>query len=167
VFKRVRWMSMGAVAGAGASMWAQRRLRRTLDEHQGVKLSVQAAAKARRWGADVRDALAEGRDAMAEREADLKAEMDGRLVPIHGGDRPVVAARSAHRGRSTHEGARAAGDGMARLRVVDARSESIERARPALPAHYTHPSHPSVPDPDHDLPAPPNHRRWPWGARRG
>jgi hypothetical protein len=118
VFKRVRWMSMGAVAGAGASVWAQYRLRRTIEEHPGVKLSAQAATKARRLGLEVRDALVEGRAAMAEREATLQAELDERLVPL------------GEEGAGPSE--------PARLHVVDARSEPVRPPRGELAAARDH-----------------------------
>jgi hypothetical protein len=77
MFKRVRWMGLGAVAGVGMSAWTQRKLRRTLDGHPAIRTGADGAALARRVTREVRAAVADGRAAMTEREATLRAGLDG------------------------------------------------------------------------------------------
>lgn len=60
---------MGAVLGAGGSAWAQLRLRRRARRWGPTGL----AARARGLGADLSSAAAEGRRAMQDREAELRA----------------------------------------------------------------------------------------------
>jgi hypothetical protein len=105
VFKRVRWMGMGAVAGLSASAWAQRRLRRTLEEHPTIQAGADAASTARWVTREVRAAFSDGRSAMADREASLRAEVAARVDPSSAGRRAVAPS-----------GVRP------RLRVVDATS---------------------------------------------
>jgi hypothetical protein len=89
VFKRVRWMGMGAVAGLSASAWAQRRLRRTLEEHPTIQAGADAASTARWVTREVRAAFSDGRSAMADREASLRAEVAARVDPSPAGRRAV------------------------------------------------------------------------------
>jgi hypothetical protein len=79
MFKRVRWMGMGAVAGVGVSTWAQRRLRRTLQEHPSIRTGADVVSTARRLRRELSAALADGRQAMSDREAALRSGMDARL----------------------------------------------------------------------------------------
>jgi hypothetical protein len=152
VFKRVRWMSMGAAAGVGASVWAQYRLRRTLDQHPSARVSLQAAAKARRLGLEVREAILDGRDAMVAREEALRAELDARLVPIRPEDTSDGVARRPLRRRSDRrdddpqpgtDGVRSGTDG-ARLRIVDASSERLGAPAPNADHQSLFAGHPSL-----------------------
>jgi hypothetical protein len=73
VFKRVRWLAMGM----GLGVWAEHRLRRFLRQHSPPEMASRAAAHARNeW----RAAVAEGRNGMREREAELRAQIDGRVA---------------------------------------------------------------------------------------
>ncbi len=77
MFKRVRWIGMGAVLGVGGSVWAQvsiRRRARRLRPGQALGRLTTGL------GSDLRDALDEGRTAMQEREAELR----DRLRPPRG-----------------------------------------------------------------------------------
>jgi hypothetical protein len=96
VFKRVRWMSMGAVAGAGASVWAQYRLRRTIEEHPGVKLSAQAATKARRLGLERLVPL--GEEGAGPSEPARLHVVDARSEPVRPPRGELAAARD-HKAR--------------------------------------------------------------------
>ncbi len=62
MFKRLFWLLVGATAGLGGSYWFQRRVRQAVDRF--APDNVQA---------DVRAALTEGRTAMQQREAELRA----------------------------------------------------------------------------------------------
>ncbi|MGC8513371.1 MAG: hypothetical protein ACP5P1_10110 [Acidimicrobiales bacterium] len=63
--KRTRWLITGVALGAGGSLWAQRKAK-TAAAHYGPAGLVEAT------GRRLVAALADGREAMREREAQLK-----------------------------------------------------------------------------------------------
>jgi hypothetical protein len=71
VFKRVLWFSIGCAS----SLWVMRTVRRTLERLAPHRLTQDAVAGARTAGAELKAALNEGRMAMREREAELRAEI--------------------------------------------------------------------------------------------
>ncbi len=75
MFKRVRWMGVGAAAGAAATVWAERRLRRQVERFLPAQVRAGLSARVRAAGSDVREAIEEGREAMAQREAELRAQL--------------------------------------------------------------------------------------------
>jgi hypothetical protein len=75
VIRRLVWFTSGATAGFGGAMWVRRRIRRTARRYAPEQLRADTTASVRRLGAGVRDAVAEGRSAMREREAELRAEL--------------------------------------------------------------------------------------------
>lgn len=75
VFKRLFWLVVGAAFGFGASFWMMRFVRATVERYTPERVSADLAEALRRLGADIRDAVAEGRAAMREREAALRAEL--------------------------------------------------------------------------------------------
>ncbi len=77
--KRLRWMALGVLAGAGGARWAERRLRRRVERYLPSQVRAEVASRVRAAGNDLRGALEEGREAMSEREAELRARM--RLAP--------------------------------------------------------------------------------------
>jgi len=88
MLKRVTWLTVGFVAGVGASKWLGRKARRQLGRYlPGGRLSLEAGAEirdravraARGTVADVREAVDEGRLAMVDRESTLRRQL--RLVP--------------------------------------------------------------------------------------
>lgn len=62
MLKRVRWFVTGAIAALSASAWAKRRMARRIGRYAPKAVADQT-----------RHALAEGRLAMREREAELRA----------------------------------------------------------------------------------------------
>ena len=64
MLKRVRWLVTGAAIGAGGSVWAKRKAKSAVERY--APPGVLDAASRR-----LRGALAEGRTAMREREAEL------------------------------------------------------------------------------------------------
>jgi hypothetical protein len=82
VFKRARWIVMGMGFGASASVWAQRRLKQWVRSHTPPEVAARAAQRtsqaAGRTAGEVRTALSEGRQAMRQREAELRAEVERR-----------------------------------------------------------------------------------------
>ena len=81
MFKRLFWMSTGAVLGMGSSLWVARFLRRQVERYAPDKLASQAAGAARTVGGELRQAAREGVEAMHRREAELWAELEGRDSP--------------------------------------------------------------------------------------
>jgi hypothetical protein len=75
MIRRLMWFTSGATAGFGGAMWIRRRMRRTVQRYAPEQLRADATASVRRLGSGVRDAVVEGRAAMREREAELRAEL--------------------------------------------------------------------------------------------
>ena len=75
LIRRLVWFTSGATAGFGGAMWIRRRVRRAVRRYAPDPLQGGATAPIRRLGSGVRDAVAEGRSAMREREAELRAEL--------------------------------------------------------------------------------------------
>ena len=82
MLKRLRWILMGMGVGASASVWAQRRVKLLLRSYTPPEVAARAAKRstelAGRKAGDVRTAFAEGRQAMREREAELRHQIDQR-----------------------------------------------------------------------------------------
>jgi hypothetical protein len=80
VLKRLRWIVMGMGVGASASVWAQRKVKLMLRSHTPPEVASRAAKRgteaAGRTAGEVRTALAEGRQAMRQREAELRHQID-------------------------------------------------------------------------------------------
>lgn len=72
VFKRLRWMTIGTLFGAGGSMWLQRRVRAFADRHAAVRGTATVAGTARQVGRDLREAWSDGRREMRETETRLR-----------------------------------------------------------------------------------------------
>lgn len=75
--RRLFWMGVGAAAGASGTVWAQRRVRAGLDELGADQVVAVAGRGARRVGRTLAAAVAEGRSGMAERELELRRQMEG------------------------------------------------------------------------------------------
>jgi hypothetical protein len=78
VFKRLFWLTTGLTIGFGTSFWLMRTVRRTVERLTPERLSQDVVSGARSVGAELRAALDEGREAMREREAELRAEIERR-----------------------------------------------------------------------------------------
>jgi hypothetical protein len=76
VFKRLFWLLMGVGFGFGVSFWVMRFVRSTMERYTPERVSADLAGALKQLGADLKDAAAEGRQAMKEREAELLAELD-------------------------------------------------------------------------------------------
>jgi len=91
VFKRLFWLMVGAGFGFGVSFWLIRFVRQTVDRYTPERVSADLAGALRSLGADVRAAVAEGRQAMAEHEERLRTDIEGgqgrwRAAPILDGE---------------------------------------------------------------------------------
>lgn len=92
MMKRVTWFAGGVVAGVTASGLAARKVKRTVAKtvDQLKPVNVAKAASAR-----VRDAVAEGREAMRVKEAELRARRDGSPAPAEANDLTAGSGPSA------------------------------------------------------------------------
>jgi hypothetical protein len=75
MFKRLLWLVIGAGFGFGVSFWVVRFVRTTVERYTPERVSSDLAGALRDLGQDVRAAVAEGREAMREREAELRDEL--------------------------------------------------------------------------------------------
>ena len=117
-------MTVGAAAGAGATVWAEVRVRRAVGRLSANELrpAVEVGARARALGRELRAAVEEGRGAMAQREAELRAQ----LVPAARGLGPERGSSPVRRRPRRREGPPGIAPGeRTHLHVV-----SEERARP-------------------------------------
>jgi hypothetical protein len=98
--KRTFWLVTGAALGAGSSLWAERRVRRTVHQAaarlQPDALVVEVGRSARQVaggaGDRLRDALSSGRDEMLRREEELWSDLSAQGMT---GDL-VAAGEAAH-----------------------------------------------------------------------
>jgi hypothetical protein len=78
VLKRLRWIAMGMGVGASASVWAQRRIKLLMRSYTPPEVAARAAKRSTERAGEVRTAFAEGRQAMRQREAELRHQLDER-----------------------------------------------------------------------------------------
>ena len=76
MFKRLFWLLMGIGFGFGVSFWLMRFVRSTVERYTPERVSADLAGALKAFGQDLRAAAAEGREAMREREAELRRELD-------------------------------------------------------------------------------------------
>jgi hypothetical protein len=81
VLKRVRWMAMGM----GVAVWGQRRIKQWVQTYTPPEVAARAAKRstdlAGRKVTEVRSAFVEGRQAMRDREAQLREQLDPTTYP--------------------------------------------------------------------------------------
>jgi hypothetical protein len=75
VLKRTFWFCTGATAGFGGAMWVRSQVLRTVRRYAPEQVQADVTTSVKRLGADVVGAVREGRHAMADREAELRAEL--------------------------------------------------------------------------------------------
>lgn len=76
MFKRIFWLAIGLGLGFGCSFWLMRFVRETIDRYRPERVSQDLAGALSKLGDDLKSAVREGRMAMAEREEELRAEVD-------------------------------------------------------------------------------------------
>jgi hypothetical protein len=76
VFRRARWLGVGAALGFGASIWAQHKLKEAAARYRPAGMAGNAVNKARSWPTHLRAAVEEGRSTMRAREAELRNGLD-------------------------------------------------------------------------------------------
>ncbi|WP_421120219.1 hypothetical protein ACE2AJ_02450 [Aquihabitans daechungensis] len=118
MFKRIFWMSTGVAVGASGAFWAKRKVEETIEQYLPEQVAVRAATTAKGLGTTVRQAAAEGREAMRTTEAELRARVEARTfvgdapAPPAPAEKPAAPRRA---GRvATHAGAGPAGRRRAR-----------------------------------------------------
>jgi len=77
MFKRLFWLVVGAGFGFGVSFWLMRFVRQTVERYTPERMSSDLAGALRAFGEDLRAAVAEGREAMREREVEIRADLEG------------------------------------------------------------------------------------------
>jgi hypothetical protein len=75
VFKRLFWLMIGLGLGFGASFWFMRFVRKTVERYSPDRVSNDVAAALRGLGKDLRAAVADGREAMRDREIEIRDEI--------------------------------------------------------------------------------------------
>lgn len=92
--KRVTWFVGGVVAGAAGAGVAKRKVKQKASELAPVTVARNAVDR-------VRDAVAEGRQAMRAKEAELRARLEGRAEPLEldEGDSVLVEGRPVEPGQ--------------------------------------------------------------------
>lgn len=79
--KRLFWLGVGAVAGASGTVWAERKVRTQIEALQPEHLAVAVGNKAISAGRTVVEAVLDGRDAMRDREFELRGRYDRPVAP--------------------------------------------------------------------------------------
>ena len=79
--RRIFWLALGLGAGATAAVLTARWAKQQRQKMAPANLGRQVQRAGSDLGRLVRTALAEGRLAMAEREAEIRAELDDGLPP--------------------------------------------------------------------------------------
>jgi hypothetical protein len=82
MMKRVTWFAAGMAAGAAGANYATKRIRRTAAQLTPVTVARNAAGAVRRGGRNVVAAVRDGREAMQDKEDELRARRDGRLTTL-------------------------------------------------------------------------------------
>ena len=78
MFRRLFWLIVGAGFGFGISFWLMRFVRSTVERYSPERVSGDLADAIRSFGKDLREAVSEGREAMRERETELRAQVERR-----------------------------------------------------------------------------------------
>jgi len=120
VFKRITWMGTGIAVGAGGAFWAKRKVEATVARYLPDRVADRAATQARDLGRTVRTAASEGRDAMRQREQELRAQVEERTFvgPVERQPPTSVSPEPVRRGarRTTRTPATPLAPSMARRR---------------------------------------------------
>ena len=77
MFRRFFWLCLGVGVGFSSSLWLQRRLREAVARYAPERVSADVTGAIKGLGADLRVAVADGREAMRERESELRADVEG------------------------------------------------------------------------------------------
>ena len=81
MFKRLFWLLVGASLGFGGSWWVTRTVKQKLERFLPARVSAGVARVAHDGPARIKEAVADGRLAMHQREAELRAQLEARYPP--------------------------------------------------------------------------------------
>jgi hypothetical protein len=81
MFKRLFWLSLGASIGFGSSWWVTKTVKQKIERYAPARLTAGVANTTHAVTGGVKAALADGREAMHDREAELRAEFDAKFLP--------------------------------------------------------------------------------------
>ena len=79
MIKRLIWFVSGVVAGISGVLFAGKRVKRSVTSFTPIKVAQRATQSTRSGLNSVADAFREGRDAMRDKEFEMKAKRDGRV----------------------------------------------------------------------------------------
>ena len=82
MIKRLIWFVSGVVAGISGVLFAGKRVKRSVTSFTPIKVAQRATQSTRSGLNSVADAFREGRDAMRDKEFEMKAKRDGRVEPF-------------------------------------------------------------------------------------
>jgi hypothetical protein len=74
MLRRIFWLFLGIGVGMGSSWWVTRRVKEVAARYTPERISSDMATSVRTLGRDVRLSLQDGRTAMRQREAELRAD---------------------------------------------------------------------------------------------
>ncbi len=101
--RRVTWFVTGVAAGATGANYAAKKIKERAARLTPVNVARSAATKAKDGGRHVVEAFREGRDAMRDREEQLKARRDHEVEPVDGrlapGEQLLVDGHPVESGR--------------------------------------------------------------------
>ena len=81
MFRRLFWLIIGAGFGFGVSFWLMRFVKETVERYKPERVSADLGTALKAFGADIRAAVADGREGMREAEADLRARLESGPSP--------------------------------------------------------------------------------------
>ena len=76
MFRRLFWLMLGVGFGFGTSFWVMRFVKETAARYSPERVSADLTGAIKGLGTDLRLAVADGRAAMHEREAQLRADVE-------------------------------------------------------------------------------------------
>jgi hypothetical protein len=82
MFRRLFWLMVGVGFGFGTSFWFMRFMRETAARYAPERFTADLAGAVKSFGTDLKLAVADGREGMRQREAELRAEL---REPAEGG----------------------------------------------------------------------------------
>ena len=74
MLRRVFWLFLGFGAGMGSSLWVTRRVKQVAARYTPERISGDMATSVRTLGRDLRLSIQDGREAMRQREAELRSD---------------------------------------------------------------------------------------------
>ena len=108
MIKRLIWFVSGVVAGISGVLFAGKRVKRSVTSFTPIKVAQRVTQTTRSRLNSVGDAFREGRDAMRDKEFEMKAKRDGRVEsfdqqgsirPLQPGDELLIDGKRIEPGR--------------------------------------------------------------------